>query len=299
MKKYLMAGLLFCMALSVQANTGIEIVLPSPAGGAVDFNARVMSTALTQAGYENRVVHKTGGNSEIARQYTLEKNQTAVMFGSNASFILAALADNRDNPYLNNFVFVGPTVGSGVAFAVPESSAVRAFNDLIKLAQNPRVPLPCAVSNQHGNVLLLWLNQNHGTNFLPVQYRGAAQSRTDLVGGHIGCTLDTPSNLIPIEDRLTLLAIHGKSHRPSFRSLPAISERFPGFQFENWFAIAIPKNSPLLKDKRLMNVFATWQHHPDSIKLLMNMDMYDMRVEDLTPRIEGEIRRFGSASKPR
>ena len=56
----------------------IEIVVPTPPGGAIDTTARAVSKDLTSKGIDNVVVYYPGAGGEIAVGYAVKKKDNVI-----------------------------------------------------------------------------------------------------------------------------------------------------------------------------------------------------------------------------
>jgi tripartite-type tricarboxylate transporter receptor subunit TctC len=286
-KKFLMALLMAFSSMAMASQ--IEIVVPVAPGGAVDMSARGLSQALTKAGYDNIVVYKPGGNNEIARNYVIDKKDNVVFVGSTATFVFSNIVLEKDNQYVKDLNLYGPSLINSMAFYVPGDSKIKSLKDLVDSARDPKTPLVCGVSNSHGEILLLSINNKYGTNFKPVPYKGTGQMLPDLMGSHIPCAFDQTAPYVKIGDRVRWLAVSGKSSR---RDVPYISTILKDFRFENWYAAAIVKNGNLANDKKLINILSNWSQDVELVKPLLEQDFVVSAPDDLNTRAKKETEQY-------
>jgi len=258
-------GLLMAFILSLGsidyalARDMIEIYVPTPPGGAVDMTARALSKALTNNGYSNVVIYQPGANGDIALNKTLEKSGTSIFVGSSANFVFSHLVVSRENIHARELHLIGPSVSNAMAFYAPNNKSVKTFKDLITLAKQNE--LPCATSNSHGEVELRQINQQYGTKFTAVPYKGTGQLIPDLVGGHVLCAFDQIAPYAQLQDKVNFLATSGtKMFNPT---TPLISNTLPGYRFATWYAFGISKNSPLLNDKKFIEAARKWNQNKE------------------------------------
>lgn len=263
MKKKIYALLTaFVLSLSymdyAMAENVVEIYVPTPPGGAVDMTARSLSKALLGNGYANAVIYQPGANGDIALNKTLEKSNNSILVASSANFVFSHLVFDRENIHARDLQIVGPSVSNAMAFYSP-SKGTKTFKDLI--AQARQNDLPCATSNSHGEIELRQINKQYGTRFTAVPYKGTGQLVPDLVGGHVSCAYDQIAPYAQLQDKVNFLATSGTKQFKS--TIPLISTVLPGYQFVTWYAFAIPKNSPLLNNKKFLDVARNWNQNKE------------------------------------
>jgi tripartite-type tricarboxylate transporter receptor subunit TctC len=139
-----------------------------------------------------------------------------------------------------------------MVFVVSESSQFVSIKDLINKAKTSEVT--CGISNSHGEIELRRMNQTFGTKFVPVAYKGTGQLIPDVLGGHVPCAYDQIAAYTALESRVRFLATSKKIRN----DIPALDTVLPKYQFETWYAAAIPNNSILLKDTSVVDVVRNW-----------------------------------------
>lgn len=264
---------------AVFASEPITIVVPTPPGGAVDITARSLSKALTTKGFSNAVVYHPGANGDIGLNVALEKQDNVIFVASSANFVFSNVLLNRENIHTAKTQLIGPSVTNPMVFIAPASSDVKTFKDLVELAKKKETV--CGVSNSHGEIELKQINLNYGTKFVPVPYKGTGQMIPDIVGGHTPCGYDQIAAYTGLEGKVKFLA----SSKAVRNDIPVISTVLPKYQFETWYAAAIPNNSNLLKNAELINVIKTWNQDPELARPLTEKSFIMVKAEaDLNAR---------------
>ena len=98
-----------------------------------------------------------------------------------------------------------------------------------------------------GHLNIIHLENETGTKFTPVHYRGAAPAITDLLGGHIQMMTVAIGLLRQnIEaGKLKAIAIGSRQRLPQYPDLPTLSESgLPNFEAGSWYGLAAPKDTP-------------------------------------------------------
>jgi tripartite-type tricarboxylate transporter receptor subunit TctC len=93
----------------------------------------------------------------------------------------------------------------------------------------------------------VFFQQQTGTRFQHVPYRGAAPAMQDLVGGQIDLMIDQVPNALPQANagKIRAYAITAKTRLNSAPDLPTVDEAgLPGFHMSVWHALWAPKGTP-------------------------------------------------------
>jgi tripartite-type tricarboxylate transporter receptor subunit TctC len=87
-----------------------------------------------------------------------------------------------------------------------------------------------------------------GTRFRSVPYRGAGAAINDLVAGHLDIMIDLAPNSLPHVRAGTIkaYAVMAKTRLPAARDIPTVDEAgLPGFYMSAWQALWTPKGTPM------------------------------------------------------
>jgi tripartite-type tricarboxylate transporter receptor subunit TctC len=248
---FLMSFALWSPAISKEI---VEIVVPTPPGGAIDMTARSIAKSLADNGIENIVVYHPGANGDIALGKVLEKPNSSILVASSANFVFSNIVTNRENIYTRDLKLIGPSVSNAMAFYAPLDSNLKTFKDLISHAKIHE--LPCATSNSHGEIELKRINQQYGTKFTPVPYKGTGQLIPAVLGGHVPCAYDQIAPYAQLQEKVLFLATSGSSQYQ--KNIPLINTVLASYQFTTWYAVGIPKSSKLLENKKFIETISGW-----------------------------------------
>ena len=276
------------------AKERIELIVPTPPGGAIDLTARAVSKALTVKGIDNIVVYYPGANGDIALGKVLENSDRSILIASSANFVFSNLVFNRDNVYVKDLELIGPSLTNAMAFYAPLHKSTKSIKDLVDQAK--KTETPCATSNSHGELQLIEMNKRFGTKFTAVPYKGTGQLIPDLLGGHVGCAYDQIAPYTGVQDKIIILATSGEqSYKPE---IPTINKIFANYTFTTWYAVGIPKNSPLLKNVELVNVVKNWNQDKDLVGPLVERSFVPTRADPkLNERALKETQHYQTISK--
>ena len=107
-----------------------------------------------------------------------------------------------------------------------------------------------------------------GINLLHVPYKGAPQSVTDLLGGHVRLYFGSipPLTQHIKAGRLRALGVSSAKRTHQVPDLPTISEAgVPGFEFYSWFGMLAPAKTAKPYLQRVHEVLVTAMRAPETV----------------------------------
>jgi tripartite-type tricarboxylate transporter receptor subunit TctC len=146
------------------------------------------------------------------------------------------------------------------------------LQDLIAFARaNPaKLNYASAGAGSVPHVTMEWLKILGEAPILHVPYKGLAPATNDLLSGQVDMMFDNLGNwLHKIESgSVKALAVASEKRLPSLPQVPAISELFPGFVSNTWFAVVAPPKTPRAVAAQLSAAIGDVLRMPDVAKRL-------------------------------
>lgn len=249
MKKIVLFWLVAISTSFVSAQQ-LEIVVPVPPGGVVDFVARNISKELTtQTGISSVVVNRTGGDGVVGIKEFLDVkgNTNKILVTGGGATLFAKLLKKPNGQFdpIDDLDMIGPVAVAPTTIVVPADGKIKTFDDFLALAR--REPVMCGTSNPTASLFLLLLASKENLQLEPVPFRGTADLNTNLIGNHIACGADAvPGQLELVKgSKLRYLVLSTKDHSGN-TSAPVIN--LGDAKFENFFAVALhEKMDPALR----------------------------------------------------
>ncbi|MFW7340722.1 tripartite tricarboxylate transporter substrate binding protein [Pollutimonas sp. H1-120] len=233
----------------------ISIVVGYPAGGSVDFTARVLGEALSERLGQSVVIENMGGAggtigaNRVARAtadgYTL-------LVGSTNEMVIAGMINSAVRyDGLKDFTPIGMIAAQPMMLAASKESGItNAAQYLDKLKKGQRGDYTFGSSGV-GTALHLageMINESTQTHAEHVPYRGVAPLLTDLVSGQLDYGVFVMSSGLPHvkSGKVVALGVTEARRSPAAPDIPALSET-PGFEkvdINVWFGLYGPAGLP-------------------------------------------------------
>lgn len=231
----------------------ISIVLPQPAGGAVDLIARTLGERLSESMKQPVIIeNKPGANGSLAA------GQVARATPDGYTLFLAVDTNLVVNPSLypditydpfKDFVPIGVIAKLYLALVSNPKLPVDNIADLIKLAKAKPGKLNYGSigygSPHHLGMELFKLETK--TDLTQVQFRGTADTNAALIGGVVDVGFTGPQAAISLakSDKLKILAVTSPQRSKLLPNVPTMQEQgVPGFELSTWFGLLAPANTP-------------------------------------------------------
>ena len=230
----------------------VRLVIPFPAGGAMDSIARILAQPLGRAFGQNVIVdNRPGGGTVIATEMVARSpaDGHTLLLMANSFTINPAVRSKLPYDTLKDFAGVSRLATVPVIFSVHPSVPAMTFKELIALARARPGELtyatPGSGTNQHliGELLksMARIDINH------VPYQGGAPATMAVIGGHTSVLIINVTESGPHiqAGKLRALAVTSLERSVDFKEVPTVAESgFPGFEAITWFGAVVPAATP-------------------------------------------------------
>jgi tripartite-type tricarboxylate transporter receptor subunit TctC len=230
-----------------------RIVVAFPAGGPVDFVARVIADQLGKELNQSVVVEtKPGGNGAIAAQTVMQApadGTTLWLTSVGAAAINPVLYEKLAYDMQRDFAPVSRVVDNDEILVVDAGNPAKDAADFVANAKKSAQPVAIA-STGIGSIPHLAMEQLADAtkgNFLHVPYKGAAPAITDVMGGQVAAFFgDIPGLIGHVKGgKLKALGIAAPKRNPVLPELRTLTEQgLPGVDTNNWYALFVPAKTP-------------------------------------------------------
>lgn len=252
------AGISIC---SAQANEPypskpIKIVLPIPAGTALDVVTRLVSDDMAKRLGQPIVVEaRPGAGGLLAAQavMTAPADGYTLLGGAASIFtILPAQKDNLPIDVSRDFTQIGLIVGRGVMFvAVSPKLGVTNFAEFVTLAKSKPgqiiVGTNAAGTLPHYAALALVKKGGVPLNVVPYSQGGSLAAIADIMGGRVHAVVEAAFGIRGHVQSGDIVVIGAMSDQrePEYPNVPATTETLPGLTAIGFMSLAARAGTPM------------------------------------------------------
>jgi tripartite-type tricarboxylate transporter receptor subunit TctC len=233
----------------------IRIVLPVPAGSALDIATRSIADQLSSRwGQQVLIEARPGAGGLIAGQAVANAPPDGyTLVGGPASLftILPAQKDKLPIDVNRDFVQIGMIVGSGVMFiAVSPKLGVATFPEFVALAKSKPGQIAVGTNGAgtlpHFAGLVLEKKGNVPITVVPYNQGGTMAAVADIMGGRVHGTIEGVFGLRgPLQSGdLKLIGQMASQREPEFPDVPTVAETLPGLSAVGFMSLAAPAKTP-------------------------------------------------------
>jgi tripartite-type tricarboxylate transporter receptor subunit TctC len=230
----------------------IRLLLPFPAGGTVDFVARLVTARMAEdLGRPFVIENKAGAGGVIATDATAKAapDGYTLMLTTPNHTINAAI--NPKLPYDTEKDLVPVAIMAEVPELLVSHPAApfRSYAGFVDYAkQHPgKLNYASAGNGTLPHVTMELLLRRTGIEVAHIPYRGAAPAMTDLLAGQVQLKMDTYATANPLvaDGKLRALALASRARSALMPDVPTIAEMgLAGYEGILWMGIVAPAGTP-------------------------------------------------------
>jgi tripartite-type tricarboxylate transporter receptor subunit TctC len=228
----------------------VTIVVPYPAGGAVDVLARIVAQEIQGPLGQSVVVENQPGASGALgtrRVARAEPDGHTLVLSTNQTHAtnISLLPDGGGYDPVKDFTTLGGLADLQHLLVTRKDLAASNVAELLALARTPGRELTCASTGlgSASHLTMELFKARTGINLVHVPYRGAAPMLQDLIGGRVDLSFATVPTVLGQVQGQELRALAVASPRPSSHlpDLPTLaSAGVTGVEADAWCAIFAP-----------------------------------------------------------
>jgi len=255
----------------------IRLLLPFPAGGAVDIVARIMAAKMSEdLGKPIVIENKAGAGGIIATDAVAKAapdGYTLLLTTPNHT-INAALQPSLPYDTEKDLLPVSVVAEVPEVLVSHPAAPFKAFPDMVEYAKkNPgKLNYASAGLGTLPHVTMELLLRRIGIQVAHIPYRGAAPAMNDLLAGVVQLKMDTytTSNPQVAAGKLNMLGIASRHRSKLMPDTPTIAEMgLPGYEGILWIALMAPAGTPQAIVDRLAAASAKAARTPDVAERLL------------------------------
>jgi tripartite-type tricarboxylate transporter receptor subunit TctC len=231
----------------------VTMIVPFPAGGAIDVLARAVANSLSETfGKQFIVDNRTGAGGNIggAAAAKASADGYTFLFGTPAPIALNKLMyKGLSYDSERDFTPVVLVAKSPLIITVKLDFPAKTLAELIAYAkQNPgKVNVGHPGNGTLGHITSELTQQFAGVQMTNVPYRGSAPLMTDLLAGQVDVAMDFMPTYVPLVDdkKIRALAVTTNQRAAQLPDVPTVQEAgFKGYEASAWYAMVAPTGTP-------------------------------------------------------
>jgi tripartite-type tricarboxylate transporter receptor subunit TctC len=229
----------------------VRIIVPVPAGGALDILARLLGQWLSEhMGQPFVVENRPGAGTNIGIEAVVRSpadGYTLLLVPGSVS-VNATLNPKLPFKFVRDIVPVALVSELPLVMEVNPSVPAKTVSEFIAYCKANPGKVGFASSGigtpQHVTAELFQLTT--GVEMRHVPYRGGAPALTDLLGGQVQMMFSPlPESISTIKaGKLRALAVTTVARVEALPDVPTVAETLPGFESVTWQGIGAPANTP-------------------------------------------------------
>ncbi len=248
-------ALIFAVTASAQPfpTKPIKIVVPFPAGGTVDFFARVISTKLSEAlGQSVLVENRAGAGGNIAAEAVAKAapDGYTLLMGSEIIAINTSLYSKIGYDPVKDLAPITLVGTVPNILIVHPSLPVNSVNDLIALAKKTPGKISFASTGQgtstHLSSELFKLMAN--IDMLHIPYKGGPPAIADLISGQVNMMfINMPTGITHVRSgKAKIIAVSSIKRVSQLPDVPTVDQAgVKGFETSAWSGLYAPAGTPV------------------------------------------------------
>ncbi len=230
----------------------IKIIVPYPAGGAVDIVARTIGQPLAEALKQPTIIdNRPGASANIGMEMVAKATPDGytLLMASNGLATNMALFPSLPFDGRRDFAPIAKIGYAPLVIVVPVSSPVKSLKELIAMAKAEpgKLTYASAGNGSSGHLAGELLKSTAKIDVLHIPYKGGAPAITDLLGERISFMPINPVEVIAHirAGRLRALAVASDKRFPLLPDVPTATEAgLAGYEASVWWGLVAPMKTP-------------------------------------------------------
>jgi tripartite-type tricarboxylate transporter receptor subunit TctC len=282
----------------------VTMVVPFPAGAAVDTLARAAAQTLSEnLGKQFIVDNRTGAGGNIGGATVAKATPDGytLLFGTPAPIAMNRLMyKGLSYDSERDFTPVVLVAKSPLIVAAKADFPAKTLGELFAFAkQNPgKVNVGHPGNGTLGHITSALTQQLAGVEMTNVPYRGSAPLTTALLGAQVDVAMDFMPTYVPhvVDRKIRALAVTTSQRAAQLPDVPTVQEAgIKGFEATAWYAIVAPTGTPrdiVIKVNKAVNDFLK---SPKGKAVLEQnaLQMVGGSPEDLKTFVADELAKWG------
>lgn len=251
------AALLGSAAEPVKADTypskTVSVVVPYPAGGAVDGVARIIVQKLNETMGQKFIVENRAGGAGgiVGANYVAKAAPDGYTMLLTASIHVVTPFLHKSIPYnvVTDFTPISLVASGPLLVSTSPNVPAKSLKELFELAKKDPSKYTFATSSfgSAGHMAIELLKRDAGVDTLVIAYKGAGPALIDLMSGQVQLIADPMLSSLPLAQsgKIKALAVTSTKRVSIAPEIPTLAESgMKGFDFASWYGLWGPKGMP-------------------------------------------------------
>jgi tripartite-type tricarboxylate transporter receptor subunit TctC len=270
-------------ASAAQAQTSIRLLVGSPAGGAIDIYARIVSDPMSRSlGLPVLIDNKPGANGNIAGQAVVDgpADGSLIWVGAQSMLEINPHAYSNLRWKVSDFTPLLKGVEIPLVLAAHPSVPAESLDELVAwIRRNPgKFGYASYGVGTASHFLGFQFAEHFGLDLTHVPYRGSGPQSSDLLAGHALFGFTQIPNVAPHvpDKRLKAIAVTGERRSRLLPQTPTMAELGHGeLTGAVWFGLFIKAGAPEATQARLLRA-AKAAHEDPAIRAKLEAQGFDV-----------------------
>lgn len=249
----------------------VQLVVPYPAGGAVDLAARLVAEKLRGEFDQPVVVENRPGANGMVGTVTVARaapdGHTLLMAPREVFGINPILMPQQAIDAKRDFAYVGVVATGAYVLVVNPGLGVNSFAELVALAKTRELAYASFGKGSMAHFNIEALARRLGVRMVHVPYRGAPPAVAAVATGEVALTITTPPAALALmqDGKVKALAVGDRRRLPQMSAVPTMTELGVSDDplLPNFFGLALPAGTPAHIVDRLSTASARAIATPD------------------------------------
>lgn len=227
----------------------IRIIVPVPAGGAMDMTARLVALKMSEKLGQNIIIdNRPGGDTTLGTR--LVKDAPAdgytILAQSNTFSSQPALKADPGYDPLKDFTPLGPMVRGPVIVELGAGQPDKSLKDFIDRARTSQLTYASPGIGSAPHLAAAKLMSKLDLNVMHVPYKGAAAAYPDVLTGRVGLFVDGYAGSAPYlsTGKMRALAVTGPARISVLPDVPTLLEQGIDVTYSYWLGLIVKAGTP-------------------------------------------------------
>lgn len=301
-----LAGIVLLAAPEISAQSWptkpVRVIVPFGTGGGVDIQARLLAPLFHEwTGHPFIVENRAGASGLIGAEVAARSGPDgyAILFSTATLAINTTLYGSRMKiDVVKDLAPISWLTSTPLVLVVHPSVPAKSVKDLVALAKrkpdflNSGIPVSGSTSHLSAEML----KQRADIKPIDVPYKGGGQAIVALMSGEVDYLFvpGPAASAAYRSGRIRALAVTSSRKTSAYPDVPAMSMIYPGFEFENWYAMWFPASTPrdIVAKMNQMVVKALQEGKVRELMAKVGLEPVGSTPEELGALVKREIAKF-------